>query len=93
MKHCLLLPLWCAGFAPRRARLAPRLQATTTSEMVETAESVLEAPATDEINGVSFTRYGNGEGDPLLYVPGIEFRGVSVVAQLPNLVAAGYDPW
>eukprot|EP00629_Pelagomonadales_sp_RCC1024_P015888 CAMPEP_0119295658 /NCGR_PEP_ID=MMETSP1329-20130426/50158_1 /TAXON_ID=114041 /ORGANISM="Genus nov. species nov., Strain RCC1024" /LENGTH=170 /DNA_ID=CAMNT_0007296577 /DNA_START=194 /DNA_END=703 /DNA_ORIENTATION=+ len=87
--------LACANaFAPRapfRRRL--RASATTTSDMVATAESILDAPATDVIDGVSFTRYGTSDGDPLLYVPGVEFRGVSVAAQLPGLVKGGYDPW
>ena len=50
-----------------------------------------------KIGNVRFTRVLDADDDverePLLYVPGIEFRGISVAAQLPNLIENDYDPW
>ena len=96
----LLLAATCTTFtAPRRRRVAPHLRATTTTttEMFDSAEAILKREATLEIGNVRFTRVlDNDEDDnrePLLYVPGIEFRGISVAAQLPNLINNDYDPW
>ena len=87
-----------AAFAPQR-RAAARVAAvastaTSTSEMIDVAESIIGREATLEIGGVKFTQFDNSTGgEPLLYVPGIEMRGISIAAQLPRLAAGGYDPW
>ena len=99
-KWLLLLASSCAAFtAPRRHRVAPHLSATTTTttEMFDSAEAILQREATLTIGNVRFTRVLDDDDDverePLLYVPGIEFRGISVAAQLPNLLENAYDPW
>lgn len=65
---------------------------TTPGEMFSLAEGLLEARCDVAIGSVNFMQFG-GEGDALLYVPGIEFRGVSGAAQISSLKAAGYQPW
>ena len=100
-KWLLLLVSSCAAFtAPRRHAALHRLGATstTTTEMFDSAEAILEREATLTIGNVRFTRVledadDDVEREPLLYVPGIEFRGISVAAQLPNLLENAYDPW
>ena len=100
-KWLLLLVSSCAAFtAPRRHAALHRLGATstTTTEMFDSAEAILEREATLNIGNVRFTRVledadDDVEREPLLYVPGIEFRGISVAAQLPNLLENAYDPW
>jgi pimeloyl-ACP methyl ester carboxylesterase len=96
----LLLAATCTAFqAPRRHAALHRLGATstTTTEMFDSAEAILEREATLSIGNVRFTRVLDADDDcerePLLYVPGIEFRGISVAAQLPNLLENAYDPW
>merc|ERR1719331_2409766 len=97
----LLLAATCTAFtAPRRHAALHRLGATstTTTEMFDSAEAILEREATLKIGNVRFTRVLEDADDdvarePLLYVPGIEFRGISVAAQLPNLIENAYDPW
>ena len=90
----LLLAATCTAFqAPRRHAASHRLGATstTTTEMFDSAEAILQREATLTIGNVRFTRVlddnEDSEREPLLYVPGIEFRGISVAAQLPNLIA------
>ena len=100
-KWLLLLVSSCAAFtAPRRHAALHRLGATstTTTEMFDSAEAILQREATLTIGNVRFTRVLEDADDdvarePLLYVPGIEFRGISVAAQLPNLIENAYDPW
>ena len=97
----LLLAATCTAFqAPRRHAALHRLGATstTTTEMFDSAEAILQREATLKIGNVRFTRVledadDDVEREPLLYVPGIEFRGISVAAQLPNLIENAYDPW
>lgn len=101
MARLCLLAASCTAFqAPRRHATLQRLgaTATTTTEMFDNAESILEREATLTIGNVKFTRVlgadeDAGDREPLLYVPGIEFRGISVAAQLPNLLENNYDPW
>ncbi|KAH8097904.1 hypothetical protein JL720_823 [Aureococcus anophagefferens] len=78
-----------------RPRLTPALATTTsTTEMIDAAESMVTSEETLRIGSLRFTRYDNtSTGEPLLYVPGIEFRGISIAAQLPRLAANGFDPW
>ncbi|KAH8046037.1 hypothetical protein JL722_13871 [Aureococcus anophagefferens] len=78
-----------------RPRLTPALATTTsTTEMIDAAESMVTSEETLRIGSLRFTRYDNAStGEPLLYVPGIEFRGISIAAQLPRLAANGFDPW
>ena len=84
----LLLAPTCTAFqAPRRHAALHRLGATstTTTEMFDSAEAILEREATLTIGNVRFTRVledadDDCEREPLLYVPGIEFRGISVAA-------------
>ena len=96
----LLLAATCTAFqAPRRHAALHRLGATstTTTEMFDSAEAILQREATLKIGNLRFTRVLDADDDverePLLYVPGIEFRGISVAAQLPNLIENAYDPW
>ena len=96
----LLLGPTCTAFtAPRRHAALHRLGATstTTTEMFDSAEAILQREATLKIGNMRFTRVledadDDSDREPLLYVPGIEFRGISVAAQLPNLIANDYDP-
>ncbi|KAJ1461660.1 hypothetical protein M885DRAFT_476453 [Pelagophyceae sp. CCMP2097] len=93
------------GFGPAPARFgrAPVAKATSTSTstatMFDSSRKVLELQPSCEIGNVAFTKYPISEEagalprEKVLYLPGIEFLGISSGAQLEGLVASGYEPW
>ncbi|KAJ8607983.1 hypothetical protein CTAYLR_008250 [Chrysophaeum taylorii] len=79
--------------APRRHFVPKSLAGTTsTGDMFDLAEQVVELGVDYEMRNVKFTQFG-GSGEKVLFVPGIEFRGVSVAAQLESLRKNGFEPW
>jgi hypothetical protein len=82
----------CNGFTHQSARPAlSGLKATVTSvaEMFAASRAVLDLATTEVTgDGIRFTQFSSeaSAGEALLYIPGIEFRGISSGAQSPTSV-------
>lgn len=79
------------------AKSSRRLAVTSTSpeEMFSLAEGMVDTESADVVVGtVNYKRCReNPDAPKLLFVPGIEFRGLSMAAQVSSLARAGYEPW